>query len=101
MVELVGGLIALIALAFVLAPIWKYRHQILHWVKDPEYCDMRTWEQKREIKAERSLTKAQWKVQDCQDYLSYLKNKEAEKPETGGRLIPRLSVKRVLMKAGA
>ncbi len=74
--------LALLLLVVVIGiPVYKYRVQFKRWIKDPRYGDLRTWEPDKITCAKRGLIKAQWKVEDAQEYLAYL---EAEpKTETG------------------
>jgi len=81
LISSVAGILTIMILVVPLAFVWKYRQFIKRWLNDVDYGDLRTWEQKRATRAERDLIKANWKSQDAQDYLTYIKTKE-EKTET-------------------
>ena len=82
LLQLVVGFLMLLFLCIPLAFLWKYRLIIKRWINDINYGDIRTWEANKTTRAERELIKANWKVQDAQGYLVYLKEQEAKEKET-------------------
>lgn len=81
---LVGLIVVGLLLLFCVAPIYKYRANIKRWIKEPDYGSICSWEQDGTKKAQRDVTKAEWKLEDAKDYLTYRQNKDKSKEaETG------------------
>ena len=77
--HLVGAIFCgLLILGVPAAIMYKYRRQIRRWIKDPDYGDLRTWDVPRQKRAERCVIKAEWKLQDAEDYLEYTKTAKAK-----------------------
>jgi len=72
-----SSIIYLIILALILGILYRYRYEIKRFLKDREYP--RYWEQDGVKMAERSVIKAQWKLEDAKDYLDFKVKKQAEK----------------------
>ena len=71
------AVITLLVLAGIGGVLYRYRYEIKRYFKDKEYP--RYWEQSGVKLAERSVTKAQWKLEDAEDYLVFKVKKQAEK----------------------
>ena len=76
MSEVLGFFLLLLLLGFVGAGLYKFRHQIKRWTRDPDYGS--TWRPSRRTQLAR-------KIEDANAELEYLDKKETEgtKAETG------------------
>jgi len=79
LVNLVACLVAMIILAMPMAVIYKYRAKIKRWIKEPTYGDLSTFDVDGVKRAERGVIKAQWKLEDAEDYLKW--KKERKQPQ--------------------
>ncbi len=89
MVELFSvatSLLGVMILAIPFVFVYKYRAKIKRWIKEPTYGDLSTWDVDGIKSAERGVIKAQWRLENANDYLEW-KRKKAElqkEPETEG-----------------
>lgn len=84
MEDLILTLVTLVLLVFVVgvpvAFLYRYRANIKRWITDSSYCV--EWNQDAVKRAHRGVTKAEWKLEDAQDYLTFKmaeKSKEQDK----------------------
>lgn len=82
LVEVAIGLLCLIVLCIPLGFVFRYRGQIKRWLTDTGYG--KTWEQDAVKRAERAVTRAEWRLEDARDHLLYQKDRKAkDNGETG------------------
>jgi len=81
LINLVVCLLVLMILAVPLVFVYKYRAKIGKWIKEPTYGDLSVWDVDGIKRAERGVVKAQWKVEDAQDYLEWRKQRKQEEKE--------------------
>lgn len=66
-------LVFLLAIMVLLVPflfVYKYRASIKKWIRNPYYGDMAGWEPDAIKRAERGVTKAEWRLEDAKDFLA-------------------------------
>lgn len=80
LVNIVVSFIALLVVSIPLLVAYKYRYQIKGWVSKPSELSM--WEVNGVKRAEREVVKAQWKLDDAEEYLQWKREKEARTKET-------------------
>jgi len=76
LVSLVVSLLALMVLAIPLVFVYKYRAKIKRFIKEPTYGDLFMWDIDGIKRAERNITKVQWKLEDAESYLKWKKERQ-------------------------
>jgi len=82
MESLVMTVCSLLVLAVILVPLYKWRHAILRWARDPKEPVFNEWHPKRTTIAARQVIKARWRLEDAESQLEWARQHDAIDTET-------------------